>query len=319
MSPRSLAVGVGLCAALAGALLAAQAAPDAKPAAPAIEVLDDGFKAVLAPGAAVRKLESGLKFVEGPVWLDQAKCLLFSDIPADAIYRWEEGKGRSVFRQPSHNSNGNAVDREGRLLTCEHGSRSVTRTEKDGKVVTLAALYKAKKLNSPNDIVAKGDGTIWFTDPPYGIDPKAMEQPASCVYRLDADAKEPVAVVTDMSRPNGLCFSPDEKLLYVGDSGPLHHVRRFRVKADNTLEGGDVFVVVAPGVPDGIRMDKEGRLYSTAADGVHVFSPEGKPLGTFKTPETAANCAFGGKDHKTLFITASTGLYAVDLAVSGAK
>ena len=281
-----------------------------------VEILDPAFKAVLAPNSAVRKVADGFQFTEGPVWIEDGKYLLFSDIPADTIFRWEEGKGASVFRKPSHNSNGNAVDREGRLVTCEHGSRTVTRTEKDGKVATLASTYKGKKLNSPNDAVVKRDGTIWFTDPPYGIDPKTSEQEANYVFRLDPGAAEPVAVAAELARPNGLCFSPDEKFLYVANSdGKPENVRRYRVKSDNTLEGGAVFATIRPGVPDGMRVDKDGRLYSTAGDGVHVLSPEGKLLGKFKTPESAANCAFGGANGRTLFITARTGLYAVDLAI----
>ena len=281
-----------------------------------IEVLDDAFKAVLAPNAAVRKVADGFQFTEGPVWIADAKCLLFSDIPADTIVRWEAGKGASVFRKPSHNSNGNTVDREGRLVTCEHGSRTVTRTGKDGQVVTLASTYQGKRLNSPNDVVVKRDGTIWFTDPPYGIDPKTREQEANRVYRLDPDAKEPVALVADLDRPNGLCFSPDEKCLYVANSdGKPENIRRYRVTADNRLEGGEVFATIRPGVPDGMRVDKDGRLYSTAGDGVHVFGTDGKLLGKFRAPETPANCAFGGADGRTLFMTAHTGLYAVDLAV----
>jgi gluconolactonase len=284
-----------------------------------IEVLDESFGKVVLPNSTLRLIAKGLRFTEGPAWFDEGNYLLFSDIPADTIYRWDEPNGLTVFRKPSHNSNGNAVDLLGRLVTCEHGSRTVTRTGKDG-VVTLAAAYKGKKLNSPNDVVVKSDGTIWFTDPPYGIDPKTSEQPANYVFRLDPNAAEPVPVAADFTRPNGLCFSPDEKLLYVANSdGAVHHVRVFAVTKDNTLEGGKVFATIRPGSPDGMRMDKDGRLFSTAGDGMHVYSPEGKLLGKIKTPKTAANCTFGGKDHKTLFITANDSVWAIDLAVSGAK
>jgi gluconolactonase len=291
-----------------------------EPAKPSIEVIDEAFKACLAPDTAVKQIAGGLKFTEGPVWMPEGKCLLFSDIPADIIYRWDDTGGLKVWRQPSHNSNGNTVDRQGRLVTCEHTARSVTRTDKDGKVEVLASTYQGKKLNSPNDVVVKSDGSIWFTDPPYGL-PKGeqKEQEKNRAYRLDGGAKEPVSVADDFDMPNGLCFSPDEKLLYIADSGRPHHVRRFKVKADNTLEGGEVFTVISPGVPDGMRIDRDGRLWSTAGDGVHVFSPDGRLLGKIRTPRTAANCAFGGPDNKTLFITANSEVWAVNLAVGGAK
>jgi len=311
---------------LALALAALPAASESKEPAmkkdapkPGIEVVEAAFKAALAPDAEVRQIAQGLKFTEGPAWMPDGKFLVFSDIPADTIYRWDESGGLKVWRQPSHNSNGNTVDREGRLVTCEHGSRTVTRTGKDGRVETIASTYQGKKLNSPNDVVVKSDGTIWFTDPPYGVKRELVEQSEKRVYRLDPGAKEPAAVAADFDMPNGLCFSPDEKLLYIADSGKPHHVRRFRVKADNTLEGGEVFTVITPGGPDGMRMDRDGRLWSTAGDGVHVFSPDGKLIGRIKTPKTAANCAFGGPDSKTLFITANSEVWAVKLAVAGAR
>ena len=286
---------------------------------PAIEIVDEAFKAAIAPDAAVRQIAEGLQFTEGPAWMPGGKFLVFSDIPADTIYRWDEAGGLKVWRQPSHNANGNTVDGQGRLVTCEHGSRTVTRTDKDGKIETIASTYEGKKLNSPNDVVVKSDGTIWFTDPPYGVKRELVEQSANRVYRLDPGAKGPVAVAADFDMPNGLAFSADEKLLYIADSGKPHHVRRFRVKADNTLEGGEVFTVITPGVPDGMRTDRDGRLWSTAGDGVHVFSPDGKLIGRIKTPKTAANCAFGGPDKRTLFITATSEVWAVKVLVAGAR
>jgi gluconolactonase len=285
-------------------------APDA-----AIQIIDPAFEQILAPDTAVRRIADGFQFTEGPVWLDNGQFLLFSDIPADTIYRWSEGQGAEVWRHPSHQANGNTVDPDGRLVTCEHGSRSVTRTEDDGALTTLASAYGGKKLNSPNDIVVARSGAIWFTDPPYGIEPEQAEQPAHYVFRLDPGAPEPVPVADDFSRPNGLCFSPDEQLLYIADSDhDLHHIRRFRVASDGSLSSGEVLVTIDPGIPDGIRVDQAGRLYTSAADGIHVFGPDAQLLGKLAVPESPSNCAFGGPHHSTLFITARTGLYAANLS-----
>jgi gluconolactonase len=285
-------------------------APDA-----AIQIIHPAFEPILAPDTAVRRIADGFQFTEGPVWLDNGHFLLFSDIPADTIYRWSEGQGAEVWRHPSRQANGNTADPEGRLITCEHGSRSVTRTEDDGAVTALASTYQGRKLNSPNDIVVARDGAIWFTDPPYGIEPEQAEQPANYVFRLDPSAAEPVPVADDFSRPNGLCFSPDEQFLYIADSDhALHHIRRFRVAPDGSLSGGEVFAAIDPGAPDGMRVDQAGRLYTSAADGIHVFSPDAQLLGKLAVPESPSNCAFGGPHHSTLFITACTGLYAANLS-----
>ena len=295
-----------------------RAQPVKPPESEAFEIVDESFRQILLGDSALRRLVSGLKFTEGPVWLAEERCLLFSDIPASTIYRWSESGRLKVFRRPSGNANGNTVDPTGRLLTCEHGSRTLTRREKDGTATILAATYKGKKLNSPNDVVVKSDGTIWFTDPPYGISQEMRVQPANYVFRLETGADEPVAVVADISRPNGLCFSPDEKFLYIADSDPQAScVYRFDVCDDNSLAGRVVFAAVSVGIADGMRVDSAGRLYCTAGDGVQVFSPAGKLLGKIKTPRPAANCAFGGPGRKTLFITAGDSLWAVDLAVAG--
>jgi gluconolactonase len=283
------------------------------------DVIDEALRQILLPDSQVRRICNRRKFTEGPVWLAGKNCLLFSDIPADTIHQWTEAGGMKVFRKPSHNANGNTTDLQGRLITCEHGSRTVTRTERSGKVVTIASSYLGRKLNSPNDVVVKSDGTIWFTDPPYGIRPEQREQKAHYVFRLDKGAAEPVAVADDFDMPNGLCFSPDEKHLYVADSGKPHHVRRLPVLEGNRLGKGNVFAVIAPGVPDGIRVDVAGRLYSTAGDGVQVFDVKGKLIGRILTPAPAANCCFGGPGRKTLFITARDGVYMVRLAVAGRR
>jgi len=284
------------------------------------EVIREEFKAVLVPGAEPYCIGTGFKFTEGPAWFSEGEFLLFSDIPDDTIFRWTKDQGYAAWRHPSHNANGNTVDGEGRLVTCEHGSRTVTRTDRDGTVVTLASTYAGRRLNSPNDVVVKSDGTIWFTDPPYGIQPEEAEQPVNYVFRLDPGSAEPVPVADDFSRPNGLCFSPEEGVLYIADSDHArHHVRRFTVGDDNTLTGGEVFVTIEPGAPDGIRTDRLGRLWSTAGDGVHAFSAAGDLLGKILIPETPANCCFGGPELRTLFITARTSVWAVELAVAGAR
>jgi len=282
-----------------------------------VEAVAAGFAELVPPKGTSRCIADGFQFTEGPVWSHKDACLFFSDIPADIICKWREDDGTSIWRRPSHHANGNTVDTEGRLLTCQHGSRTLTRTEADGRITTLASTYGGRRLNSPNDVVVKTDGSIWFTDPPYGIDLESSEQPANYVFRLDEGMREPVAVAEDFSRPNGLCFSPDERLLYIADSDTdIHHVRRFDVEPDNTLEGGDVFAVIEPGVPDGMRIDAKGNLWTSAGDGIQVFAPEGRLLGKIRTPKPAANCAFGGPDFLTLFITAQTHVWAVALATS---
>jgi len=283
------------------------------------EIIEESFRRILRPGSELGLLAEGFQFTEGPTWWPAMGCLIFSDIPGDTIYRWSEGEGLGVFRRPSRRANGNTADRHGNLITCEHGSRAVTRTSPDGEVATLADRYGGKRLNSPNDVAVKSDGTIWFTDPPYGVKPENCEQPANYVFRLDPGAAEPVIVAEGLSRPNGLCFSPDERLLYIADSDKdIHHIRRFEVEGGNMLGGGEVFATITPGLPDGMRVDAEGRLYSTAADGVQVLSPDGELLGKIHTPQTAANCAFGGADGRTLFITATSSLWCVQLAVAAA-
>ena len=279
------------------------------------------LRALVSADAKLEKLATGMQFLEGPVWFDDEAggYLLFSDIPGNELRRWNADGKLTVFRAPSHNANGNTRDRAGRLITCEHGSRRVTRTERDGTITVLAERYKGKRLNSPNDAVVKSDGSIWFTDPPYGLeDRKFKELDKHYVFRLSPDGKQLTPVAADFDMPNGLCFSPDETKLYIADSGKPHHIRVFDVQPAGTLAGGAVFCVIAPGGPDGIRCDAAGNIWSSAGDGVHIFAADGALIGTIPVPETPANLCFGGRDGRTLFIAARTSLYAIKVSATGA-
>jgi gluconolactonase len=271
-------------------------------------------------GYWVDLVASGFEFTEGPVW-HPSGFLLFSDIPADTIYKWTPPAQTEVFRRPSGNANGNTLDAEGRLITAEHKHRRVSRTEKDGKIVTLADRYQGKRLNSPNDIVVKSDGSIYFTDPPYGIKKEQEELEFYGVYRLAPDGTLTL-LVKDFVRPNGLAFSPDEKKLYVNDS-EKGHIRVFDVSGDGTLANGRIFAELKDsskaGVPDGMKVDVRGNVYSTGAGGVWVFSPEGNLLGKIEVPETSANLAWGDGDGKTLYITANKSVYRIRLQVAGVR
>jgi gluconolactonase len=273
----------------------------------------------LAPDAKLVKLAGDLKFIEGPVWMPSG-FLVFSDIPPEHLMRWDESAGKlTMFREVSHGTNGNTLDREGRLISCEHTSRRVTRTEADGTITVLVDRFDGTRFNSPNDVVVKSDGTIWFTDPPYGLpkgEPRELDR--NYVFRLDPATKKIVTVGHDQEMPNGLCFSPDEKRLYVADSGKPRNVWVYDVGADNSLSNSHVFCAIDKGGPDGMRCDVDGNLWSSAGDGVHVFSPDGKLLEKIPVPETPANLCFGGPDGKTLFITARTSLYCIRTNTTGA-
>jgi gluconolactonase len=276
---------------------------------------------ILPPTAKLETLATNLHFTEGPTWITtglDAPYLLFSDIPTSTLHKWSPKTGLSTFRHPSHQTNGNTTDRQGRLISCQHQSRTLTRTESDGTLTTLADSYNGKRLNSPNDAVVKSDGTIWFTDPTYGIKPHEKEQPHNHVFRLNPETKQLTAVATDFDQPNGICFSPDERTLYVADSGKPHHIRSFTVTKDNTLTDGKVFATISPGLPDGIRCDAAGRLWSSAGDGAQVFSPAGTPLGRIPTPSPAANLTFGGPTGQTLFLTAQSSLHSIQTNTTGA-
>jgi len=265
------------------------------------------------------KLAGDFQFVEGPIWQADGS-LLFSDIPANRIYRWTPDGGAQVWREPTGNSNGLTLDGEGRLIACEHSGRRVSRTEADGTVAAIASHFNGGKLNSPNDVVVKSDGVIYFTDPPYGIQPEEREQPVNGVYRIFKDGTLDL-LVEDFDRPNGLAFSPDESILYIDDS-PRRHVRAFDVRPDGTLANSRIIADMdhpQPGSPDGMKIDEEGHLYVTGATGVWVFEPNGELLGVVATPERPANCAWGDDDRKSLYITAQTSLYRVRTKVAGAK
>ena len=259
------------------------------------------------------KIADNLVFTEGPVWMNDG--LIFSDVQGNTIYRWTEKDGLSVFRRPSGNSNGNTLDPQERLVTCRHKARDVVRTEPDGSFTVLASAFGGKKLNSPNDIVVQADGTIWFTDPPYGIKPAQRELPFDAVFRLDHGAAEPVAAITDLSYPNGLAFSLDGKFLYVAVNDRKINpniVMRYAVTPEKTLIDGVRFCEVETGAADGMRVAADGRLFCASGVGIEIFNTDGKRIGLIPTPAPASNCCFG-PDGKTLFITARTAVYRVPL------
>lgn len=301
----------------------------------AMEVVDPRFAKYQIVTAAVERLFTGARWAEGPVWFGDGRYLLFSDIPNNRMLRWLEDTGEiSVFRSPSNYSNGNFRDHAGRLLTCEHDTRRVTRTEHDGTITVLMDSYQGKRLNAPNDIVVHSDGAIWFSDPGYGImsnyegHKAAFELPAN-VYRLDPNTHVATVVANDMEKPNGLCFSPDEKLLYIVDSANPKHsgdprpIRVYDVVEGARLTNGRMFVNMSPGTSDGIRCDVDGNVWSAAGwggegfNGVHVFAPDGTMIGKIHLPEVCANLCFGGLKRDRLFMTASQSLYSLYVGTEG--
>ncbi|MGB7755712.1 MAG: SMP-30/gluconolactonase/LRE family protein [Salinisphaera sp.] len=296
-----------------------------------IEYLDPRFYDLTQPNARLERLHTGSLWCEGPVYIADADVVLWSDIPNDRILRWTPAGDVGVFRQPSRHANGHTRDRQGRLISCEHGGRQVTRTEHDGRTTVLADRYDGGRLNSPNDVVVASDDSIWFTDPPYGIlsdyeGHKAESEQAGCfVFRLNPDSGELTVVADDFVRPNGLAFSPNERTLYISDTARSHdpnghhHIRAFDVVDGRRLENSRVFAVVEPGISDGFRVDTDGNVWTSAGDGVQCFAPDGTLLGKIHVPEAVSNLTFGGPRRNRLFITASSSLYAIYVAQTGVQ
>jgi gluconolactonase len=295
------------------------------------EYYDKRFYALTVPTADVEELFTGCRWAEGPVWFNDIGCLLWSDIPNNRMLRWIPDLGVGVYRSPANFTNGHTRDRMGRLLSCEHDGRRVSRTEPDGSLTIIADRYRGKRLNSPNDVVVKSDGSIWFTDPNYGIMSdyegykSDMEQAGCHVYRVDPASGDIRIAADDFVKPNGLAFSPDEKILYIADSGfshdPAgpHHIRAFDVSDDGRLSKGRLFSEVSPGVPDGIRTDADGNVWTSCQNGVICIDLSGTSLGKIRIPQMVSNLTFGGSRRNRLFMTATKSLYAVYVATTGAQ
>ena len=305
---------------------------------PAIEIVDQRFAKYRQNNAAIERLYTGARWAEGPVWFGDGRYLVFSDIPNNRMLRWLEDTNEvSEFRYPSNYTNGNTRDRQGRLISCEHDSRRVTRTELDGSITVLIDHYQGKPFNAPNDVAVHSTGSIWFTDPGYGIlssyeGHKASFELPMNVYRLDPESREATVVVGDMRRPNGICFSPDERKLYICDTGVSdgsqypHHIRVYDVEGGARLSNGRVFAEIGPGLAlaDGIRCDTDGNIWAGTgwggedSNGVQVFNPEGTLIGRIHLPEICANICFGGIKRDRLFMAASTSLYSLYVGTTGA-
>ena len=297
------------------------------------DVIDERFTALVFGNVHVEKLWTGARWCEGPAYMAAGKYLIFSDIPNDRTMRFDETDGSvSVFQSPAYNQNGHTVDREGRLIACEHRGRCVSRIEHDGSRTVLVSHYQGKRLNSPNDVVVKSDGTIWFTDPTYGIDTHYEGDAApeeiggSYVYRFDPVTQELHAVATDFVKPNGLAFSPDEKQIYVADTGFSHikngpkHIRVLDVGSDGrSVSGTKIFADCTIGCFDGFRFDTKGNLWTSTGDGVHCYAPDGTLIGKIKIPEVVANLTFGGPKRNRIYICGTTSLYSVFVNAHGAS
>ena len=297
----------------------------------AVEIVDPRFSRYVLDNAELEVLAEGFRWIEGPVWMGDAGCLLFQDLPRNRTMRWSEGHGVSVYRAPSDYANGQTRDRQGRLVACSHRGRCLYRTEHDGLVVRLVAHHDGKRLNAPNDVVVKSDGSIWFSDPLYGLltdyeGGRQTSEQGPALYRFDPASGEIAAMATDFDGPNGLAFSPDERRLYVAETGdqskpdPRQYIRAFDVGADGkTLHGGGIFHKIEPGYADGFRVDQEGNLWSSAADGVHCIAPDGTLLGKIRIPHRVSNLAFGELHKNRLFIGGSHTLYSIFVNTRGAQ
>lgn len=282
------------------------------------EKMNQSLVQIIPNHSQVEQIATGFQFTEGPLWHPEG-YLLFSDIPANTIYQWQPNSKAKIFRRPSGKANGNTFDLKGRLISAEHENRRVSRTETDGKIVTLVDNYQGKKLNSPNDLIVKSDGSIYFTDPPYGIQPIQEELGFYGVYRLSPEGQLTL-LVDDFTRPNGIALSPDQTKLYVNDS-EVGHIRVFDLQSDGSLTNGRVFAQLKDpnqeGVPDGMKVDTQGNVYSTGPGGVWIFSSEGELLEVISVPEVTTNLAWGGQNNQTLYITANTSVYRIRLQIPG--
>jgi len=293
------------------------------------EIYDPRFAHYILANASLEALASGFRWIEGLVWMGDADCLLFQDLPRDRTMRWIEGSGVSIYRSPSGYGNGQARDREGRLITCSHRERRLYRTELDGAVTSLVDRHGGRRLNAPNAVAVKSDGTIWFTDPLYGIQTdyeggrQSSEQPPA-VYRFDPRTGAITVVADDFDGPNGLAFSPDERRLYIAETGdqtsgaPRQYIRAFDVDGGGQLSGGAIFHKIKPGYADGLCVDEDGNVWASAADGVHCLDPKGRLLGTILVPYRVSNLTFGGAAKNRLFIGGSHTLYSIFLNRRGA-
>jgi gluconolactonase len=326
-----LATGAAVAASAWASRAFAQWQPSSRYPDPAVKVLDPSFAKYRLALAKVERLGTGFRWCEGPAWFGDGRYLIFSDIPNNRLMKWEEETGAvSVFRHPSHNANGNTRDRQGRLVTCEHETRRVTRTEYDGRITVIADRHEGKLLNSPNDVVCHSDGSIWFTDPPFGIlgyyeGRLATPELPTHVYRVDPANGRVTVVAADLTRPNGLAFSPDESRLYVVEAGVTPRlIHAFEVVDGGTLTRKRRLVDAGPGTPDGLRVDVDGNLWvgwgmgEEGLDGVAVFDPSGKPIGRIDLPERCANLCFGGLHRNRLFMCGSTSLYSLFVNTQGA-
>ncbi len=288
-------------------------------------LVDDAFRDLVDFDADLVKLADGCIWAEGPVWIPAESALVWSDVRSNREWRWTAADGAAVFREPSNHANGHTLDRDGNIITCEHSSNSVTKRTPDGTYTTLVDNVAGGRLNSPNDVVIKSDGTLYFTDPPYGIlsDDEGFQRDSEIgenyVYRLNSETGMTMVAADQFDHPNGLAFSPNESIIYIADTGEPQNIRTMDVAADGNLSNLQFFAAPDPPGSDGLRVDQYGNVWTSAGDGVHVYSPDGELIGKVKVPEKTANCEFGGPAGTTLFITASTSLYSIETRVVDAR